>query len=483
MKRTLKRGISSLAILGAAGAALMGAVGPAGVAKAAGFSDVPGSHWAYDMVMWSQENGVTSGYPDGSFRPTQAVTESEFLVMLVRAYPEKAVGEKKAGEPWYTPYYKVASDAGWPVANQPEQKITRGQVARLMAAVMGQPLAETEAVQLVLDKGLAQGKAGSSGVAGFAPNDALSRAEAQTFLYRLKQQTTSGSVPAAAEKPDKPAKAEAGIQLQGVAIGDVESKVTQLLGQPARKDVTGHSMSWYIYNSDYKRYAQIGIAGGRVVALYSNSEGWQFEAGDTQGLKGLKSRADQLWGKGEAAGDQLVSYQAQGSRVLLFLDSHESGAVDGVMLQDKAYFDGVKSGGLSEAVLSATEREIFDLTNAFRVKKGLKPLTWNDKAATAARLHSQDMAKRNYFEHETPDGLSAGDRMAAQGLKEYRTWGENIAAGYDDALEAYNGWINSAGHRANILKSSFTTLGIGVALGSDKSEYQSYFTQNFYTPR
>ncbi|WP_334072658.1 MULTISPECIES: CAP domain-containing protein [Paenibacillus] len=481
MKRMLKRGMSSLTIFGMAGAALMGAAGPAGVAKAAGFSDVPGSHWAYDMVMWSQENGVTSGYPDGTFRPTQAVTESEFLVMLVRAYPEKTVGENKTGGPWYTPYYKVASDAGWPVANQPEQKITRGQVARLMAAVMGQQLAETEAVQLVLDKGLGQGKAGSSGVAGFAPNDALSRAEAQTFLYRLKQQTSSsGDVPAAA---DKPAKAEAGISLQGVAIGDVESKVVELLGQPARKDVTGHKMAWYIYNSDYKRFAQIGIAEGRVVALYSNAEGWQFEAGDTQGLKGVKSRAEQLWGKAEETKGRTLNYRTEGSYLHLFLDSHEGGSVDGVLVQEKVYFDGVKSGNPTEAVLGATEREVFDLTNAFRVKKGLQPLAWNDKAAVAARLHSQDMAKRNYFEHDSPDGLSAGDRMAAQGLKEYRTWGENIAAGYDDAIEAYNGWINSAGHRANILKSGFTTLGVGMALGSDKSEYHTYFTQNFYTPR
>lgn len=475
MNKLIKRGISSLAILAVAGSTMLGA-GHTALAKSVSFSDVPSTHWAYYMVKWSAENAITDGYPDGTFRPSQAVTEAEFLVMLLRTYPEIAIDDIQAGEPWYAPYYKLASDVNWPVQDEPSKNMTRGQVARLIAAVLGQPsLSDADAAQLLLNEGIAQGKESSgSGVAGFAPNDKLSRSEAQTFLYRLKKQLPKVTDPQLI-KPQ--------IKLQGIALGDSEAWLVQTLGQPDRKDYINGKMEWYIYKRDYKHYAQIAVADQKVVALFSNGEGWQFEAGDTRGLTDLGTRAEQLWGKTDEPENHETVYALRGSELHLYLDSHEGNRVDGALLMDQAYAEAYASSEPSAAWLSTQEKEIFDLTNTFRLQKGLKTLTWNEPAAVAARLHAQDMADRNYFEHKSPEGRSAGDRMAAQGLVAFRAWGENIAAGYTDGIEAHYGWINSEGHRVNMLDTDFTTLGTGAAVSDKPNDYGKYYGQNFYTPR
>ncbi|MGG6310490.1 CAP domain-containing protein [Paenibacillus macerans] len=474
MKITWMRGICALAILAAAGLAMLGAGQPVHAAEA-GFSDVPASHWAYDKVMWAKENGVTDGYPDGTFRPAQPVTEAEFLGMLVRAYPEIVLDELPPGEDeaWFAPYYYLAMEMEWPVTHKSNLPITRGEVARLLAAFYGQTLSEDEAVQWVLNQGLAQGKTGG-GVEGFAPGDELSRAEAQTFLYRLKLTLPKATSPDLI-KPN--------IQLQGVEIGDTAARVVELLGEPVRKDVTNYGLEWYIYNKDYKHYTQVGIQGGRVVGLFGNHEEWRFEPDGEKGLEKLQTRLAALWDKSEnPPRDYIETYTPRGLYVNLYLDEHENNRVDGVLLMDKMFVETNVYEPSTPESLKATEREIFDLTNAFRAQKGLNVLTWNEPVAEVARLHSKDMAERNYFEHDNPEGKSAGDRMMARGIGAFRAWGENIAAGYLDAIDGHYGWLNSLGHRHNLLEPAFTTLGVGVVDGLDSSDYDTYYTQNFYTP-
>ena len=116
------------------------------------------------------------------------------------------------------------------------------------------------------------------------------------------------------------------------------------------------------------------------------------------------------------------------------------------------------------------EKEVFDLTNAERVKQGLKPFVWNDRLADVARAHSTDMANRNFFAHENPDGLSPFDRMRNAGIS-YRYAAENIGKGYNTPKDAVDGWMNSPGHRANILNENLTDLGVGF--------HEYHWTQKF----
>lgn len=126
-------------------------------------------------------------------------------------------------------------------------------------------------------------------------------------------------------------------------------------------------------------------------------------------------------------------------------------------------------------------QRVLDLTNQFRAQNGVAPLQLNQELNAAALNHSTDMALQDYFSHTGKDGSSAGDRMKQVGYTSY-AWGENIAAGYTTPEQVVQGWINSPGHRANMLNSSFTELGIGYYhLENDTGSvnYKNYWTQDF----
>lgn len=127
--------------------------------------------------------------------------------------------------------------------------------------------------------------------------------------------------------------------------------------------------------------------------------------------------------------------------------------------------------------MDAARKDVVDLVNAERAKNRCGALKANAKLQEAAQAHTDDMAARNYFDHNSPDGKSARDRINATGY----TWsriGENIARGQQDAAAVVTAWMNSPGHRANILNCDFTEIGVGVKFGSGGP----WWTQNFGTP-
>ncbi len=147
-----------------------------------------------------------------------------------------------------------------------------------------------------------------------------------------------------------------------------------------------------------------------------------------------------------------------------------------------------KQGKLSNQDLQQLEQQVFALTNQARKKVGKRPLLWDDALAQVARSHSQNMGERDFFSHEDPrlGGLS-------QRLRRFRIpWslcGENIwmTPGADSeedisaiAREAVSSWMNSPGHRANILNTSFTHLGVGAYYDPQSGAY--YLTQVFIRP-
>ncbi len=124
---------------------------------------------------------------------------------------------------------------------------------------------------------------------------------------------------------------------------------------------------------------------------------------------------------------------------------------------------------------AAFQKRVVELVNAERAKNGLKPLTMNAQVNKTATLKSQDMAKLGYFDHNSPTYGSPFDMMKKYGIS-YRTAGENIAMGQTTPEQVMKGWMNSPGHRANILKASFTQIGVGVAKNSSG---RLYWTQQF----
>ena len=123
--------------------------------------------------------------------------------------------------------------------------------------------------------------------------------------------------------------------------------------------------------------------------------------------------------------------------------------------------------------VSSYESEVVRLVNAERAKHGLAPLSHNWELSRVARYKSQDMADKGYFSHNSPTFGSPFDMMKAFGIS-YRTAGENIAKGQRSPAAVVNAWMNSSGHRANILNSSYTQIGVGYV--ADHNHWTQMFT-------
>ncbi|MBK5425758.1 CAP domain-containing protein [Bacillus sp. TH30] len=124
--------------------------------------------------------------------------------------------------------------------------------------------------------------------------------------------------------------------------------------------------------------------------------------------------------------------------------------------------------------LSEFEQRVVELTNAERKKQGLSALQIDTELSKVARIKSEDMQKNNYFDHNSPTYGSPFDMMKKFGIS-YKSAGENIAQGQRTPEEVVQAWMNSAGHRANILNSGFTHIGVGYV------ESGNYWTQQFIT--
>jgi uncharacterized YkwD family protein len=122
------------------------------------------------------------------------------------------------------------------------------------------------------------------------------------------------------------------------------------------------------------------------------------------------------------------------------------------------------------------EKQVLTLTNQERSRNGLKPLDGDDGTLNrCAHVKSADMRDANYFSHNSPTYGSPFDMMRQFGV-DYRQAAENIAAGQQTAEEVVKSWMESSGHRANILNPNYTHIGIGYAKGGSQN---CYWTQQF----
>lgn len=127
---------------------------------------------------------------------------------------------------------------------------------------------------------------------------------------------------------------------------------------------------------------------------------------------------------------------------------------------------------ISENEQQAVEEQVTSLVNKERAKAGLAPLTIDWELARVAKYKSQDMHDKKYFSHTSPTYGSPFDMMKNFGIS-YKSAGENIAQGQRSATQVMDAWMNSSGHRANIMDAKFTHIGVGYV------EDGNYWTQMF----
>ncbi|MFC7532502.1 CAP domain-containing protein [Actinoplanes sp. GCM10030250] len=127
---------------------------------------------------------------------------------------------------------------------------------------------------------------------------------------------------------------------------------------------------------------------------------------------------------------------------------------------------------------SSVNAEVIRLVNVERQKAGCSDLTSESRLEAAAQKHSELQAQQNSMSHQLPGEASMGDRVTAEGYR-WRGVAENVAAGYTSAASVMDGWMNSPGHKANILNCGYEQIGVGLAKSSSGTQY---WTQNFATP-
>jgi uncharacterized protein YkwD len=131
------------------------------------------------------------------------------------------------------------------------------------------------------------------------------------------------------------------------------------------------------------------------------------------------------------------------------------------------------AAGAAAPAAPGDEGQVLTLVNQQRAAAGCPALRADGALATLARVHSADMRDRGYFSHDSPDGLSPFDRARVAGVTTMRA--ENIAMGQATAAAVMTSWMNSPGHRANILNCDFKTLGVGAYFGTGGP----WWTQDF----
>ncbi|WP_336046701.1 CAP domain-containing protein [Solibacillus ferritrahens] len=127
---------------------------------------------------------------------------------------------------------------------------------------------------------------------------------------------------------------------------------------------------------------------------------------------------------------------------------------------------------ISENEQQAVEEQVVNLVNKERAKEGLAPLTMDWELARVAKYKSQDMHDKKYFSHTSPTYGSPFDMMKKFDIS-YKSAGENIAQGQKSATQVMDAWMNSSGHRANIMNAQFTHIGVGYVKDGN------YWTQMF----
>ncbi|MGF7035350.1 hypothetical protein J2T17_006358 [Paenibacillus mucilaginosus] len=156
------------------------------------FTDVPSDHWAVEEINWALQERIIDGYSDGSFKPQQEVSPSEYLSMIIRAFGPADFSTNVSSKNWDQPYVEYAIKYSWndtfkvPFSSSVETaKMSRAHVAELMTNVLGRNYNQEDSIRFLMDSKLAEGKSGTT-VEGFKAMDLVTRAEALTFIHRLK---------------------------------------------------------------------------------------------------------------------------------------------------------------------------------------------------------------------------------------------------------------------------------------------------------
>ncbi len=262
--------------------------------------------------------------------------------------------------------------------------------------------------------------------------------------------------------------------------GASEASVRADYGNPAGTEADGDGYIWNMYHDGYRRFVMIGIGGGMVQAVYSNSADFRlFGIRTGMDRNDVRSRMSADFGepvtrirRGNAYypvshTDEKDVFAGGDAYYTFYYDLTDGYRLTSVRITGRETEESAEAfPEASDAIASAMEKITFHLVNAIRVDKGLPAFRWSAELCRIARAHSRDMFIHDYFSHTGPDGLNAAGRLDAAGVA-YTDYAENIAYNHTDPVDCVENLMNSEGHRDNILFPS-GRAGIGIFIGDGR---------------
>lgn len=499
-------------------------------ALAAEFTDVPGSHTFHDAIQDCAAKGITSGYADGSFKPAAEVTRAQFCVMLSRAfYPEDVQknstdANKKLG--WFVPNTEALSQAGvlkdtsfaskYSDAGTMNQPITRYDMAQLMTNIMAQKgstaseaeksaaaekIADWSTIQAAYRDAVANvyalGIIGGYSGGDFIGTNVMNRGQGCVVIYRMAQHMTSETPKTPEKTPEKkpdpqPSKPKTTPEEAAAELVRLVNAERAKAGLKALETMDGLTKAAKLRAKD--------LSGGYIETRSDNSD-WTSVL-ELSGVEAEYADESIVVGKGTdtaAVALEVVLSTPNAKAALLNKEYthlgvgyvHEENGYGG--LQDfwsLMYI--IKSSGKAPAEtpsqpeptpetpapsgtdLQSMRQGVLELVNAARAENGKSPLSLNSALCDVAQLRADETVQS--FSHTRPNGTSCFTAIDEAGIS-YRTVGENIAAGQATPASVMDSWMNSEGHRANILNGDFTSIGIGYVKAP--SGYGHYWVQMF----
>lgn len=316
----------------------------------------------------------------------------------------------------------------------------------------------------------------------------ISQSANKAVLFISSKMKEPEEVPTVVTKPELQKPQQSLLSIHNIEMGASEELVREKLGNPTRKSRNEYGTDWYTYHQGYNNFIMISFDDNRNVnAIYTNDDLISSDNGLKYGTE--KAVVRETFGepikeirKGLniyllQQSDGFDVYEFDNMYAYIFYDLEKNETITAVKLIATS-LEQQKTGiyaGKNDSLQKGFELQLFDLTNAARVRHGFSILKWDDAVSHTAQKHSTDMAVQNYFSHENKVGKSPFDRMEDDGIT-FKSAGENLAYGQSSSIFAHEGLMNSPGHRENILLNTYSHIGIGVDF-NEKS--QPYYTENF----
>lgn len=419
------------------------------------FSDVTSSHWAYDSIQFAVEKNLVSGYEDKTFRPNNTLTEGQFVKMFTNLFYKKEVEQaerdfvKTINNSSYEPYYNVLSQKKyrWTNVRNANFYITRNEVAQFIFYATTNK-SHSDKTTFLLLKELKITTAAT--YEQFDADNNLTRAQATGFLHRLYTNFI---------KLEPSFAQQEGPILETIQLTD--SIRLEYTNDETMFVYNQQQLTAMVYGKNGKQLGNVTV--GEILneatlnCPYGLKTGGYLQNNITCQVTPVSMYVYFL--------DRLDA-----NRVLFAIDIFKNGAVD---LLDY-------TNNLDSLYLDEIRKLNVILTNQTRAKFNAAPLRLDSVLTDAAQYHATDMATNNFFSHTNLIGQSASDRLRMVGYH-YPYAAENIFWGPRNTFEAHAGWMNSPGHRNNIINQDYSVIGTGIAAQKDAAGNVKalYYTDNF----